>query len=255
MNVSRMYPKLLKPLNPKKLGYILKDGSVQFGDQQTAIEYAKGQIVEALNMSKPFERAAVIRGGRVAVVDGEAHRVDLKKLPPFKEVDITLHGHPTHKAGITMPFSAGDIKTFLHMKFVNNLKKSIVYNPQGEACVMTANSNTYSLFDKLPEFVKDIFYVCNPKIDKKLKLVDKHCIPYSQVKNKTFYDVYARSSKDEVEKINELMAKTNKTPEEEEFLKEFVTRKSKALTMHDSIKELAGKLGFGYKTNFSTLVG
>lgn len=256
MNPSRLCPRLanLTSINPRELGYILKDGSIQFADQRTAIQYAKNKIVAALNTPAPFERAAAIKGGRVAVVDGEVHTVSLKGLPKFNEADIVMHGHSSTKSGITAPFSKGDIKSFLHLKFTNNIKKSILYNRDGEECVMSAISNSHSLFDKLPEKFKNFVYSCNPKFKKKFADVD--CVVKTHEDNVTgrFSDIADRCSKQEAERINELMRKTNRTPQEEELLNSLISHKSRALAEHDAIKELADRLDFRYRTNFSTLV-
>ena len=52
-------------LNPKKLGYVCSDKTINFATSEIAQEYAKNRSIQALKGEKPFERLLVVDQNRI----------------------------------------------------------------------------------------------------------------------------------------------------------------------------------------------
>lgn len=118
-------------INPKKLGVVLKDGSINFPNQETAIEYGINKCRDSLIQKEPFERAIGIKKSRVVFqVDGISGEV-----PVHNATEIVLHSHPdTYAKGCTTAFSSGDYQYFINKECI---KKAYVVNSNGEYYLMS----------------------------------------------------------------------------------------------------------------------
>ena len=146
----------LKNVNPNSLGYVCKDGTINFSSQKAAIEYAKNKIAPAA--ARGYENAAGIKGNRVVFqVDGEGTSVI---RPDNVLFDIGLHGHPdVYAKGCTSAPSQQDYVLLMKNPFQ---KKEIVFNSKGEYYSLTKtpgynyDANAYFRDEKFFEFVKDV---------------------------------------------------------------------------------------------------
>ena len=84
-------------INPKALGYVCPNGTINFQTAETAQTYAKNRVLSALQAPKPFERAVSVEDSRIiGDINGTVHKVefDSKNLLNGHN-DVTLvHGHP-----------------------------------------------------------------------------------------------------------------------------------------------------------------
>ena len=163
--VEGMHPNTLKaPLKPAappckinadSIGVILSDGTLKFQTEEQAIEFGKRKIVSALNQSFPIEvNVEISKNGRVLGVmrgDGESCRSLFEKHPELKkDAYIQMHGHPDFKlgkyygTGYTTAPSPCDYGLLAKNEY---LKKMIVFNSDGEHCILTklqgVNKETY----------------------------------------------------------------------------------------------------------------
>jgi len=122
-------------LNPEKMGVVLEDGSIQFKNQEAAIEYGIKRCSASVKGPKPFERNILIRDSAVvAEANGSESQVAVDWLEAAIS-DIDIHSHPdTYARGITTALSQQDYESFIDSQF---LKKMIAVNSKGEYYQMT----------------------------------------------------------------------------------------------------------------------
>lgn len=82
----------LRKINPKKLGYVLKDGTIQFASRDAVLEYAKNMVKKGFYAKEPHEVGVVWKNNRIlAVAHGDFQGVKFpQKLP--NECSV-MHGH------------------------------------------------------------------------------------------------------------------------------------------------------------------
>lgn len=129
--------RLQKQINPKninfeKLGYVLKDSSINFSTQEAAIEYGIKCCKRSVCSENPFERGIGITDRRIRFkVDGTANEVP--DMPFYPEVFI--HSHPdTYAKGCTTAPSSGDYTTFIEHP---EMEKMLSVNSNGEYYELT----------------------------------------------------------------------------------------------------------------------
>ena len=82
-------------INPKNMGYVLSDGTINFGSEEAAISYAKNRIMSALKAKEPFERGVYVNKNRVwGEFDGDKHSVNMISDINIPEHTMSFHGHP-----------------------------------------------------------------------------------------------------------------------------------------------------------------
>ena len=63
MNAPMLTSKLnIKSITPQKLGYVLKDGTINFQSESSAFNFARNMVNKALKSKKPFERMVIWNG-------------------------------------------------------------------------------------------------------------------------------------------------------------------------------------------------
>jgi len=128
----------LKDINPKKIGLFLKDGSINFKNQETAIEYAMNRCRTALQGPKPFERGVNIKGSRVIQeIQGAETEIRTNNF-----TEVFVHGHPDfefYPKGVTNAVSPSDYEALISR---NCIKKIYAINSKGE----------YYKMEKTPRF-------------------------------------------------------------------------------------------------------
>lgn len=126
-------------INPKTLGYVCPNGTINFQTAESAQTYAKNRVMSALHEPKPFERAVLIEDSRIiGEIDGTTHHVklDRKILDGHKDVAL-VHGHP-----IGTPLSYDDYATLTANDRLNSI---IAYNKRGEYSKMTKRKKPFIL--------------------------------------------------------------------------------------------------------------
>lgn len=146
----------LKNVDSNLLGYVCKDGTINFSSQKAAIEYAKNKIAPAA--ARGYENAVGIKGNRVVFqVNGEKTSV---MRPSDRLFDIGLHGHPdAYAKGCTAAPSQQDYMLLMKNPFQ---KKEIVFNSRGEYYSLTKlpsyNYDAHAHFrdEKFFEYIRDV---------------------------------------------------------------------------------------------------
>ena len=65
-------------INPKNMGYVLSDGTINFGSEESAKLYAKNRIMSALKSKEPFERGVYVNKNRILEeADGTTNSVKM----------------------------------------------------------------------------------------------------------------------------------------------------------------------------------
>ena len=111
----------LRKINPAKLGYVLKDGTIQFASRDAVLEYAKNMVKKGFNAKEPHEVGVAWKNNRIlAVAHGDFQGVKFpQKLP--NECSV-MHGHL-----LEGPISPVD---YVSMMFRNG-KEEIALCPSG----------------------------------------------------------------------------------------------------------------------------
>ena len=111
----------LRKINPKNLGYVLKDGTIQFASKGAVFEYAQNMVKKGFNAKEPHEVAVSWKNNRIlAVTHGKFSRVKQPKNLP--NGCSSMHGHL-----LECPISPDD---YMYMMFKNN-KEEIALCPSG----------------------------------------------------------------------------------------------------------------------------
>lgn len=110
-----------RKINPAKLGYVLKDGTIQFASRDAVLEYAKNMVKKGFNAKDPHEVGVVWKNNRIlAVAHGDFQEVKFsKKLPNGCS---SMHGHL-----LEGPLSPIDYASMM----LKNYKESIALCPSG----------------------------------------------------------------------------------------------------------------------------
>lgn len=134
--MNRICFNCIKKIMGKRMGTVLKDGSIMFKDQESAIKYGIQRCRSSVTRENPFERGISIKGSRALnEIDGKSGNIDIHNTS-----EIMIHSHPdTYERGCTTALSEGDYDFFIKNK---NIKKIIAVNSKGE---------TYEM-EKIPGF-------------------------------------------------------------------------------------------------------
>lgn len=135
-------PKLpdLKNIKSESLGYVCQDGSINFLNQNAALEYAKNKVVRTAKLG--YESGTAIKGNRIVFqASGDTKGVLRDDSIVY---DIGVHSHPdTYAKGCTAAPSIPDYEILMKKPFQ---KKEIVFNSNGE----------YYSLTKLPDYNYDL---------------------------------------------------------------------------------------------------
>ena len=111
----------LKKINPKKLGYVLKDGTIRFASKDAVLGYAKNMVKKGFNAKEPHEIGVIWKNNRIlSVTHGNFDSV--KRPQNLPNGCSSMHGH-LHE----IPISSVD---YGGMMFRND-KETIALCPSG----------------------------------------------------------------------------------------------------------------------------
>lgn len=139
-------PIINKSLNWSNIGYVLKDGTIQFASEEAVFNFAKNAVQRGLKSKIPYERNVFWKNRRVlAISDGNKYRVKISKDLP--EDVSSMHGHVTES-----PLSTQDYIAMM----CNNHKEEIAMCPSGNYSKFTRieDSNTISTQRKIAKIYK-----------------------------------------------------------------------------------------------------
>ena len=168
----------IKNINPQNLGYVLKDGTINFQSESSAFNFARNIVNKALEANKPFERLVIWKNSQVHLIaDGTTNKViagySKEKMP--KGVS-SMHGHISD-----LPPSIEDyVEHFAH-----NMNVSYVLCPSGKYSKITTlpgeNINKASTRNKINQMCKK-----SKIVERNLNLQLQELFPPEQVFNLSF---------------------------------------------------------------------
>ena len=248
-----------KNINPETIGYVDKQGCINFLNDKVANNYAKNRVLAALNTEKPFERGLVIDGKRIlAETDGNDKEIHIDDIAHLLNGNKYVHGHPNISKYGPAPVSIIDYLTMLSSRG----KKMVAYNSKGE----------YSSLTQQPQ--KSILYYILPKKLwqglERLAVLGAGSIAtneYAKNYSKLFPKEMQQKMENRLHKtINAPFADINKikeykkkplTKEEHNIAynveTESILNNTSAQNIHEFWKNTAKKLDLKYETNFSNL--
>lgn len=223
-------------INPKTLGYVCPNGTINFQTAETSQTYAKNRVLSALHAPNPFERAVFVEDSRIiGDINGTVHKVefDSKNLLNGHN-DVTLvHGHP-----IGTPLSDQDYACLIAN---NRLNSIIAYNKRGEYSKMTKQKKPF-VFRLFPQKVWDNV--------RRVRILTSKSM-FEEINNKDWIELVERAVK---------VKETHK-----DMIKEEVLATEEGKRLQDLAKQLLTKInniwaknetffGIKYETDFSKLV-
>jgi len=123
-------------INPKDLGVIHSDGTINFTTQEAAIEYMRTKCTRALQGKKTYEHSVSIKGN--SIIDEDLGNI-VSCNPSRTGADICGHGHPdTYAKGCTTAPSIIDYHSLWDTK---TQIKELIFNSNGETYSMTKIPN------------------------------------------------------------------------------------------------------------------
>lgn len=167
-------------INPKNVGYVLNDGTINFGSEEAAISYAKHRIMSALKAKKHFERGIYVNKNRILEeTDGTIHSVKMNLEEAMPEHTMFFHGHSS-----AQPISVSD---YFCLKNYPNLDSVHAYDTSGEISSLYKTRKNATKLDKQSindllwqsdRFIGDLYQenICAPfkkEFEKLLKIPDK----------------------------------------------------------------------------------
>lgn len=130
-------------INPKSLGWVCPDKTINFATAEAANTYAKNTVIKALNCPNPYEKSVVVNGRQILY---EQNGTSGRCLVPIDIEGTWVHGHPDFWGkGKTTPFSATDYEALMS---VRKLDKAVIYNSVGEEAQLIKKSKL-SFWDRI----------------------------------------------------------------------------------------------------------
>ena len=179
INPTMLIRKLnVKNINPQNIGYVLKDGTVNFQSESAAFNFARNMVDKALKAKEPFERAVLWKDSRVHLIaDGTADGI----LASYSKARIPKGASSIHGHIVDRPLSMQDYAT--HMG--NNMNVSYVLCPSGKYSKITSlpgeDINKTSTKNKINQMYKE------SKITRRnLELQLRELLPQEQAFNSSF---------------------------------------------------------------------
>lgn len=247
LSVQKNHKQLISSINPKKVGYVLPNGNINFSNEKIAIEYAKNKILQQLKKDNT-EYGVLVKGQSIiGEAGGTKNAVNIGELKSLtdrfwnnsnlKRDVILLHGHPDmYSAGKTAPLSpyGGDLETAVAAK----LKSIVAYNSRGEFnridCLHNFSSNRFKKQEAQFEELL-LKHLTTPNDFKKLKELRK--IENSQSDMPSHLEKWLKKY------VIKQEAKNKKFIESEDYAK----------FIHEYYKKNLSKCGLKYTTNFNNL--
>ena len=224
----------IKKITSSKVGYVRPDKTIKFLNSKAANEYAKNIVTKALKIQNPFEKCVLINKDTVIKeINGNNEHVEINTAGLV--FDTMVHGHPDcFKKGLTYPINFRDTMAFFECEF-NGLKKSIVYNSNGEYSMIETENATNTYKKPIPIQIE----LQNHTNRRKAYSLD---LQQAQETMDRFSEL-KRSGK-LLELVNDI--------HDENFI-EIIFAQLECSILHKMMKDNAKNLGLKYKTNFSYL--
>lgn len=249
-----------KNITPETIGYVDKQGYINFLNDKVANNYAKNRVLAALNTEKPFERGLIIDGKRIlAEKDGNVEEIHIDDIAHLLPGNSYVHGHPDISKYGSAPVSLLDYLTMVSQK----CKKMVAYNSKGEYSSLTQQpqksiilyyilpKKLWQCFESLAvlgagsvattEYAKNYRKLFPTSIQKKMENIihKKIGTPYAD------YKKVKEATKNPLTKDEHNQAKEIET--------ECLLNNTFAQNIHEFWKNTAKDLDLKYETNFSNL--
>ena len=207
-------------INPKNMGYVLSDGTINFGSEEAAISYAKNRIMSALKAKEPFERGVYVNKNRVwGEFDGTSHCVEMdpRNIP---EHTMSFHGHPTKSQPLSLP-------DYLNLKNNPHVDSKHAIDPKGEISSFYTTGNLKQTLDKA------LFWSLDTYVEKQF--------------DRAIFNPF----KKEIKKVSKISNETERNTAFEELYEHIQTSPEGQLRIHRFWQNHAKELGVRYETNYT----
>ena len=211
-------------INPKNMGYVLNDVTINFGSEEAAISYAKNRIISALKAKEPFERGVYVNKNRILEeTDGTIHSVKMNLEEAMPEHTMFFHGHSS-----AQPISVSD---YFCLKNYPNLDSVHAYDTSGEISSLYKTCKNATKLDK--QSINDLLWQSDRFIGYLYQ--ENICAPFKKEFKKLLKipDKMERNAA-----CNNLYSKIQSSPEGQ-------------LRIHRFWQQNAKKLGVRYETNYT----
>lgn len=211
-------------INPKNMGYVLSDGTINFGSEEAAISYAKNRIMSALKAKKHFERGIYINKNRILEeTDGTTNSVKMNLEEAMPEHTMFFHGHSS-----AQPISVSD---YFCLKKYPNLDSVHAYDTSGEISSLYKTCKNTTKLDK--QSINDLLWQSDRFIGHQYQ--ENICAPFKK-EFKKLLKIPDKTERDAA--CNNLYSKIQSSPEGQ-------------LRIHRFWQNHAKKLGVRYETNYT----
>lgn len=210
-------------INPKNMGYVLSDGTINFGSEEAAKSYAKNRIMSALKAKEPFERGVYVNKNRIwGEFDGDRHSVTMhpRNIPKHT---MSFHGHPTK----SQPLSLTD---YLTLRNNPNLDSIHAYDANGEISSFYKTNNK----KKIPDTIEMLFWLLDEYVEKQFDRA-----------------IFINPFKKEIKKASKIPNEINKDAMFKELYHYAQTSPKGQLRIHRFWQNHAKELGVRYETNYT----
>ena len=211
-------------INPKNMGYVLSDGTINFGSEEAAISYTKNRIMSALKAKEPFERGVYVNKNRILEeTDGTTNSVKMGLEEAMPEHTMFFHGHSK-----AQPISVSD---YFCLKSYPNLDSVHAYDTSGEISSLYKTRKNTTKLDN--QSINDLLWQSNEFIGYQYQ--ESICAPFKK-EFKKLLKIPDKTERDAV--CNNLYSKIQSSPEGQ-------------LRIHRFWQQNAKKLGVRYETNYT----
>lgn len=208
-------------INPKNMGYVLSDGTINFGSEEAAISYAKNRIMSALKAKEPFERGVYVNKNRVwGEFDGDGYSVTMYpgNMP---EHTMSFHGHPRK----SQPLSLGDYFSLKHKPYIDSTH---AYDTNGEISSFYKTGNKKKTLD-----INTLFWSLDKYVEKQF--------------DRAIFNPF----KKEIKKVSKISNETERNTAFDELYEHIQTSPEGQLRIHRFWQNHAKELGVRYETNYT----
>lgn len=234
-------------VNTKSLGYIHPNGEISFQSSDSALNYAKNQVMEALKSKKPYEKAVIVKDNMIKGVSiGNENHVELPHISTEK--CTIIHGHPAGKNN-SPPISFQDGQQILGI--YSKYDAVVAYNTAGEYSYLKrlpiSSAPQKTQFGKVEDLNKsstsktDHKIISNTKVSLKLQETSRRREEFINfILGKKIKEYHKAIECGDKELIKKLLLDAQDSPEG-------------ILKIHQFWMKFANKYGLEYKTNYSYL--
>lgn len=229
------FNKSIHNINPKKLGYVCSDGTINFQTAETAAEYSKNKVIQALKNKPSYKKIIVQNNNQILAEINSTPGNTAVQLPRCDKKMTIIEGGMNPVAEDSFDIL---VKT-------NNVDEIITYNSRGEFSKLKKNDKHQNFISKylLTQRQKGNFHRKYNKLINSLLPKDvlmRENVSRFEFKHGSDNNTFREELKAELQEIAKLREKVLQT-------------ETGAKVIHKFWVKNASKYGVEYSTNYSNL--